>query len=193
MFRSLFALVLASSLAAVPLSFLKQLHADEPSIDAGTPTPTVVRLNEDIEGKLEGVLGQLALAKDDVTLVITSEGGSVAAGMEFILAVEDLRAKNHLKVHCIADMYALSMAAAILESGACDDRAMTDRTLILFHGVQAPPSPLVQALNHSMGIWISRRMGMTLEAYQANLAKGDWILSAPAALEAHAIDRIITP
>jgi len=195
MFRNIAVVVVGLLVGAVPPTFLHLLHADEPAVaDAGVVAPpTTIRLNGEIEGDFTELLAQLNLAKDDVTLVITSEGGSVVSGMRLILAIEDIRAKNKLRVHCIADMFALSMAAAILESGACDDRAMTDRTLILFHGVQAPPSPISEALNNSMAAWISHRLGITPEAYRAHIAKGDWILSPPAALEAHVVDRVLSP
>jgi ATP-dependent protease ClpP protease subunit len=110
--KSLAVLVLCSALALVPSSFLNKLSAEE--LTEGETPPQVVRLNGPIEGDFSDVLGQLKKAKGDVTLVITSEGGSVVDGMRFILAVEDIRAAKGLRVHCVADMFALSMGANIL-------------------------------------------------------------------------------
>lgn len=161
--------------------------------DAGaSPDPVTVRLNGPIEESTCAAALEQMRGHQVVTLVITSEGGGVVDGMRFILAVEDLRAKGHT-VHCVADMFALSMGANILESGACDDRAMTDRTVIIFHGVQAPPSPIVGALNYSIAVWISHRLGITPEEYQAKIDKGEWILTAPQALAAHVVDRVLGP
>ncbi len=93
--------------------------------------------------ELTGVIGvhtnvptQLDLMRDmgtkEITLVISSQGGEMAAGIEVIRAINDCR-KEGIKVRGIVRGQAMSMAFHILQE--CDFRAMGPADLLMAHGL----------------------------------------------------------
>lgn len=66
----------------------------------------------------------------ELTIIITSPGGSVRAGAKII----DLMHQSRSKIHTVADGIAFSMAASIFAEG--DTRTITSHTYLLFHEVR---------------------------------------------------------
>jgi ATP-dependent protease ClpP protease subunit len=157
--------------------------------------PSTIFFKGDVdEATLQGVTNAIGAAPgNEVTLIITSPGGNVFAGMEFIQDIERLKVARGLKIHCIGDIVVASMAADIFESDVCDDRALTNRTVLLFHAVQAPASPIKVAIDHAVAAMISPHLQMKPGDLENLLNKGDWVLTPEQAVEAHAADRIIFP
>ncbi len=184
------ALVLLTLLAVSPV-FIKKL--DPPKAEPVLKGMVFFAGDVD-ESTLTAVKNELgATGTDHVTLVITSPGGNVLAGLLFIQDVERMkRAKPALRIRCIGDIVVASMAAVILESDICDTRLVTNRTVVVFHGVQAPPSPLKTALDFSIAQFVAPRLGMTPEAYLTKLAGGDWVMNAYEAAAAGAAESVVT-
>jgi ATP-dependent protease ClpP protease subunit len=179
---------------------------DQAESDAGTPaTPTLDVGPVDAE-TLTPVLLQLeALAKagtTHVTLRIDSPGGSIFTGLRFIRMVEDIRKAHGVRVSCVVDGAAYSMAAVILESPACDERLATSRSTFLFHngkadgaggsaGELASAARMLEAMNEALAALVAERMGMTPKQYRAKVAGGDWVMAAPEAIANHVIDGVV--
>lgn len=138
-----------------------------------------------------------------ITLRIDSFGGSIFLGNRWGKAVEDMKKANGIRVTCIVDGAAYSMAAVILESSLCDLRLATERSTILFHnssgGAQGNAEDLkqaaefMQALDAAMALAIATRIGMPLEAYRAKIAHTDWTMAVPEALRLNVIDGVVSP
>lgn len=146
------------------------------------------------DSTMQGIKNDLgATGGDDIVLVISSPGGNVFAGLNFIQDVERMKAaKPALKIHCVGDIIVASMAADIFESDVCDTRQVTNRTVVLFHGVQAPDSPLKTAIDFAIAQWVAPRLLLTPGDFLAKVRQGDWIMNAYEAVAAHAADEIIT-
>ncbi len=138
----------------------------------------------------------------NVTLRIDSPGGSIFAGNRFIKAMEDVKKTNGITVMCVVDGMAYSMGAVILESPLCDRRLATVRSTILFHNGSTGASgtaedlkqatEFLEALNQSLALQISARLGMTLEAYRARIAHTNWVMACPEALLSNVIDATVS-
>ena len=81
---------------------------------------------------------QLDLMRDmgtkEISLIISSQGGEMSAGIEVIRAINDCR-KVGIKVNGIVRGQAMSMAFQILQE--CDYRAMGPADLLMAHGLTA--------------------------------------------------------
>jgi ATP-dependent protease ClpP protease subunit len=185
---------LLALLLAVPSSLIIRLTTPEaPAAVAKAKASSIVFFQGDVDdATLTSVKNEIgATGSDRVTLVITSTGGNVLTGLTFIQDVERMRlARPALRIRCIADIVAASMAAVIFESDVCDTRLVTNRTVIIFHNVQASQSPIKTALDFAITQMVAPRLGMTPEAYAAKLATGDWVMNAYQAAEAHAADSV---
>lgn len=134
---------------------------------------------------------------------LDSPGGSIFAGLEFIQHVEEAKKTHPLRVSCVVDTMAASMAAVILESGVCDERLMTPRSIILVHrgsiGAQGTAEEVeesvdvLEALNEAMAMTIAARIGMPLEEYEARVAKHAWTMGPREALAFHFVDAVVSP
>ena len=139
----------------------------------------------------------------EITLRINSPGGSIFAGHRWGRNMEDLKKRHGLKVTCVVDGMAASMAAVILESPLCDTRLATTRSIILFHngssGTRGTAEDLKQAaifleaLNQAMAHAVSNRLGLTLEDYRAKIAGVDWVMAAVVAKYDGVIDGFADP
>ncbi len=137
----------------------------------------------------------------EVTLRIDSPGGSIFAGQQWTREMEDIKKRRNVRVTCIVDGLAASMAAVILESPLCDLRLATTRSLILFHngssGARGTAEELrgtialLDAINESMALVVSERLGISLNAYRAKIATADWVMAVNEALIVSAIDGLI--
>ncbi len=138
----------------------------------------------------------------EITLRIDSHGGSIFLGSRWIRALEDVKKSKDIRVTCIVDGAAYSMAAVILESPLCDHRYATARSTILFHngsaGVRGTAEELksagefLEALNVAMAMVVSDRIGVPLEVYRARVAHADWVMAGPEALLSNVIDHLVS-
>lgn len=155
---------------------------------------------------LEAVSAQLGKAlggdgKKDVTLRISSPGGNGFATLLFIDQIQDMKARNHARIHCVASLMAASAAAILLESPVCDTRAMTDATILLFHGVRSQAGgktgeiedelKLLKGLDLMVANMIAPRMRMTPAEYLAWIDRHDQWLTADEALARSAVDEVL--
>lgn len=141
--------------------------------------------------------------KGDKTLLfrINSFGGSIFAGMDLILAIEDLK-KRGVTVQCVVDFKAMSMGFVFLQS-VCDERLMTKRSTLLTHNGSTSTrgtveqiqedAQLLAALNESMASTCADRLGMGLDEYKAKIAPGAWTMAWREALAVNAVDDIVDP
>ena len=168
--------------------------------------PDAELLGEVEPENLTSTQGQLAAAmvkKKDVTLRITSPGGNGLALLVFIQQVEDMKARQHARIHCVADIMAASAAAILLESSVCDTRASTERTVILFHGVSTQVQGKIGQMEDDLKLYkdldlvmaqiVGPRMGLTPAQYLAKIDRRDWWLTPQEALDNHALDEVLTP
>lgn len=136
------------------------------------------------------------------TLRIDSPGGSVFVGLRFIRQVTDIKKATGLRVVCVVDGAAYSMAAVILESDVCDVRFATHQSTVLFHnGHGSGPDGtaeqissaalLLESLNGALAAVVAQRLGITPEDYRSRIAGKDWAMDALGALRAKAIDDIV--
>lgn len=158
------------------------------------------------DGPMGAALERFTELVDDgqraVTLRIDSPGGEILLGTRWTRDMEDLKKRHGVRVTCIVDGAAYSMAAVILESQLCDARLATSRSTILFHngstGAQGTAAfisnevAFLEALNVAMALGISARLGMDLETYRAKVAGRDWVLAVPEALQHNVIDGVVS-
>jgi ATP-dependent protease ClpP protease subunit len=134
-----------------------------------------------------------------ITIRINSRGGDVDAGMAISRAIEGVG----VPVRCIVDGYSHSMAFYILQS--CTTREMTARSTLLAHEPKLPPAAVadpetilnnmnyMRALARAMAEHESSRLTISLEEFMDLTDGKDWILNSGPALEAGAIDAVVSP
>lgn len=138
----------------------------------------------------------------EATLRIDSPGGSVFVGLRFIRQVTDLKKQSGMRINCVVDGAAYSMAAVVLESPVCDTRLATPQSTVLFHnghssGAEgtaeeiASAAHLLEALNGALAAVVAVRLGITPEEYRARIAGKDWPMDARGALRDHVIDAVV--
>jgi len=150
---------------------------------------------------LMGQMGAALATKHDVTLRISSPGGETFATLLTIDKIEDMKARQHSRVHCVGSVMVASAAAILLESPVCDDRTITDDTLLLFHQVsggtrgkaqdmeeEAHTARLIDAAIANM---VAPRLGMTPKQYLAWIEGRDVIIGSDEALLIGAVDAVI--
>jgi ATP-dependent protease ClpP protease subunit len=135
-----------------------------------------------------------------VVLEINSTGGQVAEGLEMAKALE----RSPVKVHCVVDGDAMSMAFFILQ--ACHTRSMTIRSRLMTHqpAIKGPVSGCEGDQYHWRScadglktmtdgwVWFSaKRMKMSRSAFLRRIAGQDWYMSASQALRFHAVDQLV--
>ena len=135
--------------------------------------------------------------KKELWIKISSNGGSVGAGLKLAQAMESYGSP----VTCVADVNAFSMGFYFLQF--CDLRLATNRTLLMAHKpsaqVKGDPKELRQtadvldALTDTMIAICVNRMKVSERFIRAKLNYGDWFFSATEALKLGAIDGIIDP
>ncbi len=162
------------------------------SIELEDVTPSAVNA---IVSKLDEI--EKVGTTQEIWLRLNSYGGDVEAGQKLISRLEQVQ----IPVTCVADFKAMSMAALILESPGCKTRLMTERTVLMFHhasvgGVSGNSDVLLMFLNwltrldSSMAKMCAKRMGMTLEAFEAKSSK-TWFLDVDEAKVYRAIDDVV--
>lgn len=174
---------------------------------AHSALPSSVIVIEDVEGRKLGPAikrfdEKVAKGEKTVMFRLSSYGGSIADGLDFIQHVEDAKKENGVKVICVADWKAMSMGFAILQ-GACDERLMTKRALLMAHGASTVVQGKVddiknslaetEAINEAMAEICSARLKISIDEYKAKTAHNNWDMSWKEALEVGAIDGTINP
>ena len=143
---------------------------------------------------------QVVAGEKIIFLRIDSLGGEVALGMRFIRYLEDLKRTEGIRVKCVVDLQAQSMAFYFLQA-VCDERLATNRAIFMAHKGYLPPEiiPTEQTLLYlnitnlylmSIG---SSRSKVSFEEFSERLSKGEWIMGSKEALGLGFIDRIILP
>jgi ATP-dependent protease ClpP protease subunit len=146
---------------------------------------------------------EVARGRKDVFLVLNSPGGTVSAGLDFIFAVEKYKQAKHITFTCAVDGMAASTAAVIFEA-VCDQRLMTKRSLLLFHGARMGQAggtqeqmeeavETIRVLNEIMAALVAPRLGMTEPEFLERIHGRDWLLSWRDAEKRKAIDGVIEP
>ena len=172
-----------------------------PVIAPGAPVMVTVETFD--EAAVGGVVDKLqALAKEghsEIWVKLNTNGGSVGGMHTLSMAMETLGQP----VTCVADWHAYSAGAYLLESPGCTTRYMTKRSTILFHEALteaqgnihqlARDAAMLKALTDSIVDQTSERMGMTEDAFQAQIENKEWTLDYKEALKWHAIDGIVSP
>lgn len=132
---------------------------------------------------------------------LNSYGGSVFAGQDLILHVEEAK-KRGVRIQCVVDHKAYSMGAVFVES-VCDERLATPRSTILFHNASTQAegtanqlredAEFLEALNAAMSLTVAQRIGMPVDEYRARIEKRAWTMGVEEALAAGVIDAVVQP
>lgn len=143
----------------------------------------------------------VAAGEKTVMFRINSYGGEVDSGWDFIQHMEDVKRENGVKTICVADARAMSMGAVFFQS-ICDERLLTGRSILMFHGAggqfagktDALQSDLsaMEATNEAIVNTCSARLKITPEEYSAHVAHQDWYLAPSEALRVGAADAVVT-
>lgn len=137
-----------------------------------------------------------------VTIKINSDGGGVEPGNILIQYLEE-KIKLGVKTKCIVDYRARSMAFVLLQSGGCQERLATTRSMFLAHepsfevaGNKKRFLRVIQyldTLSNNMADIVGNRLNIGVEGYKQRIEDGDWIFSYAEAIEVGAIDGSIAP
>lgn len=122
---------------------------------------------------------------DEVTMFISSPGGSIIAGLNLIQAMK----ASGKTITCIAD-FAASMAFIILQN--CDKRLVTPNAVVMQHeasfgarGARPHVNSMVDFVNRMVAtieVQQAERIGMSLEDFKAK-ARNDWWLFGKEAID----------
>lgn len=177
---------------------------------ASTPPPGrfsgAIHIQDVTDAHMKAAIGKIKELVNngdrEIFLKINSFGGSVFAGYFFIQEIEELRKTHHIKVTCAVDVKSYSMGFALLQT-ICDTRLMTKRSTLLAHNASTSSEGnanqlesdllFLRALDRSLAEMISKRLGMTAEAYMDKVRTGDWTMTWVDATAAKAIDGTIEP
>jgi len=139
-------------------------------------------------------LAILSSPEKELTLVISSPGGSVLAGAQLTQTIRD----SGKKIKCVAT-FAASMAFAILQS--CQERYVLDSSIIMQHvmaygleGQEPNNYSLASALhrlNKRMDQEQADRIGISYKEFREKV-RDDWWLLGDEAVDANAADGLAT-
>lgn len=136
----------------------------------------------------------------ELHVFIDSPGGSIFDGLRIIRMLSD----SGLYTTCEVQGLAASMAAAILESSACNVRVVHPYSVLMFHegsvavmgGLRQNDaeafSTALRAMNRALASVIAPRLGLSLDDYLARTTGGRqmWIAGIDA-VEQHAADAMV--
>jgi ATP-dependent protease ClpP protease subunit len=151
------------------------------------------------EDSVAPLIELFAEAPASVTLVIDSPGGGVYAGLDLIEAMQNAQYRG-THITCAVPRLAASMASFILE--ACDVRLMGKQAALLFHTVSISMASgnrwdLVRlakemdSLNRRLAIFVSGRLTISFDEYQARVEDTDYWVGWEEAMEIGAIDGVL--
>jgi ATP-dependent Clp protease protease subunit len=146
------------------------------------------------------VISNLIDKNDDIRYIfLSTNGGSVTAGLKLINTIKDLE-NSGITVNCIADT-AISMGFVIFQ--ACGTRYVLDHSLLMQHqaSLGLPPMKIANLLSTLKGIlgqldemhnMQAKRMGLSLEKFEALIHDDLWLFSGAKAVELNAADKVVT-
>ncbi len=186
---------------------LLTLLAQSPSPSTPPVFRNTVEINdvhdEEMISALTQFVGLVKSGEKEVTFRIDSFGGSIFLGMKFIQIIEDIKRLEGVHTVCVVDSKAMSMGIVILESGVCDMRLMTKRSVLLAHNASSrvegtaeqmrQEASFLDALNTSLAEMVAGRAGLPTEFYKGKVAHGDWVMAWEEALSAGLIDGTVSP
>jgi ATP-dependent protease ClpP protease subunit len=154
---------------------------------------------DDLSPTIDAIAKRLEAGDTSILLQLNSPGGSVYAGLDFIAVLDELH-KSGIRIQCVVNTRAFSMAAVILQ--ACDDRYITPRSTILVHNASvsdvsgnahelAEIVQILNALNKSMAQLVSARIGMPLAEYEERIRDGAWTMASGEALRVGMVDEVV--
>ena len=140
-------------------------------------------------------LSQAEQSNKDITVVISSPGGSVMAGWRMTHAIE--RSPAHIT--CRAEGMVASMAAIVFED--CDERVMTKDSVLMFHSVGMAVQGqdrqlenalrLAKALNFATAQIVVAQSHLSVEEYLAMIEGGKEVwMNFPEALYLGLVDEV---
>jgi ATP-dependent protease ClpP protease subunit len=146
---------------------------------------------------------RVAAGDKEIIFRINSFGGSIFDGNDFIQHIEDAKKEHGIHTVCMVDTKAMSMGFVFLQSGACDQREMTDRSVLLAHNGSTAVQgnivsvendlAMIKAVSKSMGIMCAKRLGLPYEEYEKHVADGhEWTVASDDALTNHMVDKVIS-
>jgi len=171
------------------------------------PVYDTVTLTEDNHVVLKGKICEKSISKaivdisnignsSEIVLFISSPGGEVFAGNNFIQFMNYLRMKGKTFT-CVAD-FAASMAFGIFQ--ACDNRYVTPSTILMQHqmsvGLQDQYEnlknriSLLDAINYQAIATQARRTNLTVEEFKAKVVS-DWWLYGESSVSQNAADKVV--
>lgn len=140
---------------------------------------------------------RVAAGDKEIFFRINSFGGSIFAGNDLLLHINDVKRSKGIQVRCVVDFKAYSMGFVFLQD-ACDERLMTKGSTLLAHnGASEVRGTAVQmreeaefldALNDSMAEVCADRLKISVEEYQEKIAYKNWTMSWKEAQRLGAID-----
>lgn len=175
----------------IPVVFIATLAAAIVATVRADDLPRTVDIVGSIDGDtIETVETGLDGIKpgDSIDVRIDSGGGSVFAGLRVI----ELLRQSGAHTTCRVGGAALSMAAVILESPACETRVVRPWSIIMFHRVVAPTAPGADSakleellrtshvLDQALAGIVSTRVGWSPETYLHITAHEFWLTGTDA-------------
>lgn len=155
---------------------------------------------ENIQMTADMVIEQLRGGERHLRFHIDSFGGSVFGGLRLIKLVNMARRELKVRTTCIVDGKAMSMGFVFLQA-ACDERVMTEGSVLLAHNGSAGAQGTVEqmeetvdilkAINRALSTVCARRMGMSVQAFEAKIARGAWTMAWDEALKTHAVEKVV--
>jgi len=175
---------------------------DEQSQEPAPPPVAAVMIELDGEVNADSVAPIIAKLKEldaagtkEVWFRINSNGGSVMAGQDLIVAIESMRAHTT----CVADWHAFSMGFSLLE--ACQDRVAVPQAMMMVHlpSIHAEGNEndigkqveLLKSIRKIMTTQLLARLKITRAQLDAHFEHGSWWMDSAEALKIGAIDRIV--
>ena len=150
-----------------------------------------------ILGILLAPMGPEKTRPDGIIIDIDSGGGDFDAGFEIVKAIE----ASPIPVICVVDGQADSMAFYILQS--CDQRVMTRRSSLMWHGITLVGGSGVnmvnlpglqkrlEVMNEAALAHVSHRLKIPASEVAEKIKYGDWWMAATEALKVGAVDSLI--
>jgi len=136
--------------------------------------------------------------KCDITILLTSPGGSGYAGFGMYDYINELRELGH-KVTIKVLGYAMSMAVTLLQ--AADERVMAKNAFLLVHEAALDPGfgsyadqkdrlAHTKRLQDKVFASLATRSTLTLATIKRRAHKNDWLIDAEEALKLGLVDRL---
>lgn len=167
---------------------------------AAAPIPVRDFTQENISATAQMVVDQVNAGEKHLLFDIDSFGGSVFGGMKLIKLVNKAR-RHGIRTTCVVDGSAMSMGFVFLQA-ACDVRIMTEGSLLLAHNGSTGGEGTVEQIEEQVGILkainkalatvCARRMGMSVRAFEARIARSAWTMAWDEALASHAVDQVVS-